>query len=140
MNVTRKQHFWHAALFWSAVGMTLGFFGVKWVWLGFETKWALLWLAICAAVGLLKGEFAIGKSAKRSISRIQGLPERSPFYRVFPRGQWLLVFGMMFLGMLIRQLPVDKSYRGLVLAAVGVALVWASRFFWKEVCCQNQSR
>lgn len=138
MRVTRKQHFFHAALFWTAVGAVLGFFGVKWVWLGFDPKWAFIWLATCAAIGLLKGEFAIGKSAKKSVVRIQNLPETSPFYQVFTKGQWMVVFGMMFLGMTIRHLHVDKAYRGLVLAAVGVALLWASRFFWKAVCCRNR--
>lgn len=138
MKVTRKQHFFHAALFWTAVGLTLGFFGVKWVWMGFDLKWAAFWLAVCTTVGLLKGEIAVAKAAKKSIARIQTLPEPSPFHRVFTKGQWMLILGMMFLGFLIRQLPVDKSYRGLVLAAVGIALVWASRYFWKEICYRSR--
>lgn len=138
MKITRKQHFLHAALFWTAIGLALGFFGVKWICLGFDPRWAALWLLICVAVGLLKGEFAIGKAAKKSVVRIQNLPETSPFYQVFTKGQWGIVLGMMFLGMVIRQLPIDKSYRGLVLAAVGVALLWASRYFWKAICSPSR--
>ncbi|MBI4125811.1 MAG: hypothetical protein HY609_00535 [Deltaproteobacteria bacterium] len=138
MKVTRKQHFLHAALFWTAIGFALGFFGFKWVWLGFDLQWAVGWLSVCTLLGLVKGEFAIGKAARKSIARIQGLPETSPFYRVFTRGQWMVVFGMMFLGMVIRHLHIEKAYRGLVLATVGVALLWASRYFWKMACCRNR--
>jgi len=137
MRVSHKQHLIHAAIFWMGTGLALGFFGFKWVWLGFSSTWALVFLAICMAVGLVKGEFVIGKSGKRAISRIETLPEKSPFYQVFTMGQWLLVLGMMSLGMLIRFSGVDKSYRGLVLAAVGIALLWASRFFWKAAWKQS---
>lgn len=120
----------HAAVFWTAVGMTMAYFGTKWVWAGFAPSSAAVWLAVCVAVGLLKGEFAIGKAGRRAIARIATLPERSPFWQVFTPGQWGLVFGMMALGMLIRFSGVPKNIRGLVLTVIGLALLWASRYFW----------
>lgn len=134
MKVTRKQHFLNAALFWTMTGAAMSFFGFKWIWLGFDPKWAYLWALSAAAVGLLKGHFAIGKSARRSIVRIENLPEPSPFYQVFSKGTWGLVLGMMSLGMIIRHLHVEKAYRGLVLAIVGIALLWASKYFWNRAC------
>ena len=130
MNITRKQHFLNAALFWTITGGVMGFFGFKWVWHGFAPQTAGLLVFICATVGLLKGHFVIGKSAKRSIERVRTLPERSPFYQVFSKGTWGLVLGMMSLGMIIRHLGFEKPYRGLVLSAIGMALLWASRLFW----------
>lgn len=134
MQVSHRQHFFHAALFWSLTGFLLGFFGVKWVWHGFAAPAAYGWLVFCFFIGLLKGEVAIGKAGKKAVVRIKNLPEKSSFHQVFTKGQWMIVFGMMFLGMLIRFSGIDKSYRGLVLATIGVALLWASRFFWRETC------
>lgn len=134
MQVTRKQHFLHAALFWTITGGVMGFFGFQWVWFGFQPKLALIWILICALFGLVKGHFAIGKSAKRSIIRINNLPERSPLHHLFGKGTWILILVMMSLGMVIRHLGVEKSYRGIVLAMVGTALFWASRYFWKAAC------
>lgn len=134
MNITRRQHFIDAALLWTLVGSILGFFGAKWILAGFSNPWAFVFLTVCLVIGCVKGEVAIGKSAKRAIRRIEQFPEKTPFFRVFSRGQWLLVAAMMGLGMLLRMLHVDKSYRGLVLAAVGMALLWASRYFWKAAC------
>lgn len=131
MDVTRKQHFLNAALFWTLTGALMGFFGFKWIWLGFGAQTAGLLAFLCAALGLLKGHFVIGKSALRSIVRIQNMPERSPFYQLFSKGTWILILGMMSLGMIIRFLHIEKAYRGLVLAAIGIALLWASRCFWK---------
>lgn len=108
----------------------MAFFGTKWVWAGFSPKWAGIGLVICIAIGLLKGEFAIGKAGKKAIARIATLPQRSNIWQVFTPGQWGLVFGMMMLGMVIRFAGVEKNYRGLVLTVIGVALLWASRYFW----------
>lgn len=112
----------------------MGFFGIQWVWNGFHLPLVYLWLALCLIIGIFKGEVAIGKAAKKTVLRINTLPDQTPFYQVFTKGQWAIVFGMMALGMLIRFSGIDKSYRGLVLATVGVALLWASRFFWKATC------
>lgn len=134
MNISHKQHYIYAALFWTLTGAILGFFGFKWIWLGFKPTTAGLWVFVCAAVGLLKGHFALARSARRSITRIQNLPERSPFYQVFSKGTWILILAMMGLGMLVRHLSIQKSYRGLVLATVGIALFWTSRHFWNAAC------
>lgn len=139
MDVTRKQHFIDAALFWTITGVVMGIFGFKWVWLGFEPKTAVLLAFVAATVGLLKGHFVIAKSAKRSITRIENLPERSPFYQLFNKGTWILILAMMSLGMIIRSLGIEKSYRGLVLSAIGIALLWASRHFW-NAACQRQNQ
>lgn len=139
MNVSRKQHFINAALFWTVVGAVMSFFGFQWVWFGFAPSTAGILVFVCGTVGLLKGHFVIGKSAARSIQRIQTMPEPSPFYQLFSKGTWGLVLGMMSLGMVIRLLHVEKAYRGLVLSAIGIALLWASRLFWNAVC-QSQKR
>lgn len=109
----------------------MSFFGAQWVFNGFASNQALWFLGICFVLGILKGEFMIGKAGKKAIARIVTLPERSPFWQVFTPGQWGLVFGMMSLGMIIRFSGVPKHIRGLVLTAIGVALIWASRHFWR---------
>lgn len=130
MNVSRRQHLLHAATFWTAVGMVMAYFGTKWVWAGFSPSTAGIWLLVCVALGLAKGEYAIGKAGRRAIERIATLPDRSPIWQVFTPGQWGLVLGMMGLGMLIRFSGVPKNIRGLVLTVIGLALLWASRHFW----------
>lgn len=130
MKVTHKQHFVHAALFWTVIGSMMGFFGMRWVLFGFSPKWAGVILLLCVGGGVLKGEYAIGRAARKAIDRIDTLPRRSLFHEVFAKNQWLLIFGMMMLGMLIRFSGLHKSYRGVVLVIIGVALLWASRYFW----------
>lgn len=109
----------------------MAFFGARWVWDGFGFP-AVFWgLGICFFLGLLKGEFAIGKAARRAIVRITALPDNTPFYTLFAPKAWGLIFAMMGLGMALRFSGLDKSIRGLVLTVVGVGLLWASRYFWR---------
>lgn len=132
MQVSHKQHFLNAACFWTLTGAILGFVGFKWLWSGFaQNSWVWLLVALAVLLGWAKGEFMIGKAGKKAIERIHHLPECSSFHRVFTPGQWVFVFSMMGIGMLIRFSGLDKSYRGIILAVVGVGLLWASRYFWE---------
>ena len=132
MFVTRKQHCVDAASFWSLTGAVMIFFGTQWVWIGFGAKMGTLFSLGCILLGVAKGEFAIGKAAKKAVLRIQALPEKSQFWQVFGWKQWLIVLLMMSLGMMVRVFGAPKPYRGLVLTVVGTALLWASRYFWRE--------
>ena len=109
----------------------MAFFGMQWVYHGFGVPDAFWGLGICILLGGVKGEFAIGKAARRAIDRIGTLPEKSRFYALFAPKAWALIFGMMGLGMLIRFSGLDKSSRGLILTTIGVALIWGSRYFWR---------
>ena len=129
--VTRQRHFLHAGFFWFSVGSVMAFFGMQWVYHGFGVPDAFWGLGICILLGFVKGEFAIGKAARRAIDRIGTLPEKSRFYALFAPKAWALIFGMMGLGMLIRFSGLDKSSRGLILTTIGVALIWGSRYFWR---------
>lgn len=130
--MTKKQHLINAAIFWTLVGGVMSSVGLRWVYGGFGNP--TVWLLLAIGLGLLKGEFALGKAAKKTIARVEALPERSAFYQVFSKGQWILVGSMMFLGMAIRHSGLDKQWRGLVLGVVGIALLWGSKNIWKQAC------
>lgn len=136
LRPTPRQHLFHAALFWSAIGLFLGGLGLKFVLAQHEAK-SYLWLGLSLTIGILKGELALKRGAKKIISRLKSFPAQSSLLMVFTRGQWLLIFFMMVLGFLVRHLGIAPFWRGVVLSAVGVALLWGSFSLWRAIFRSN---
>lgn len=84
---------------------------------------ALPLLALGLVLGLVKGRLAMRKAVQRGISRILALPAPVSLFRIYSGKYYLLIVGMMGLGMLLRFVGVPEELRGTVLVAVGSALV-----------------
>ncbi len=118
-----------AALLWTAVGLGLGSAGVGWC-LGSSQSTVLLLLGI--ALGSAKGVLVLDRTARRSAERIRNRGDGVCLGGFFSWQTWLFVLTMMAGGALLRRSAVPRGALGPLYLAVGVALLWGSRTFWKE--------
>jgi hypothetical protein len=139
-GLSRQQHLLIAALIWTVVGtglLTMG--GLFWFHLPYLGDLDSRHLAIgglAVAVGLLKGKFVLDKTAGRVVERANALQEPNPaksIFQMFGGKTIALVGSMMFIGYLLRVTGVSYEIRGLVYLAVGPALLWSSRNYWRSM-------
>ena len=133
-TVSRQQHLRHAALLWLLVGIMLGLRGI--IWLLADTQMHRLLVVIiplAAILGIVKGAVVLSKSAARSTARIRQLGDRTPFWQLYSPSTYLLVLGMMGLGVACRQAGAHWHVMGVIgilYLVVGIALITGCRTYW----------
>ncbi|MBI3212119.1 MAG: hypothetical protein HYZ47_05540 [Simkania negevensis] len=84
-------------------------------------------------IGLLKGRFALKKTAGRVIQRIAFQGSSLSWKSLYSK-PYLILLGLMFLlGMSLKYLPFPLGVRGGIDFVVGVALIYGSFFYFKSV-------
>ena len=136
--MTRQHHLWFAATLWTVIGAALFVTGLR-LWFGPAAPGVgnLQHLAIGAAavaLGLAKGQWVLNRAADRVIRRAP--PGRTDnalhsLYAMFGPGTLILIAVMMALGMVLRSGVVSDALRGFVCLAIGPALIWSSRRYWR---------
>ncbi len=120
-----------AQMMWGLVGTSLLTVGLVWVlghWGGAGVTYALLFVCL----GLVKGFFVLDRAALRSIERIAARGRNACAGGFFSKWSWFLVLGMMLFGQLARHSPIPRADIGLLYVAVGTALLFSSRRFWRR--------
>ena len=127
---------------WSVIGLFLGTMGTFFIFGNAPVAAIWMWALLAFVIGLVKAQTVLRIAAKKTIARIKTFTQPEPFFKVFKPVQWLVVAFMMGIGFIVRGLGVPKQWRGCVLLAVGVGLLWASRYFWKAYCetCKHEQR
>jgi len=126
-GVSRKSHLFLAALLWTIVGILLMRRGVLWLMVDGNVVYAVP----AVLIGTLKSLFILDKSAKKSIDRILDLADGSCLGAVYSVKTWLLVIGMMAMGVLLRKSSIPFEIVGFLYVMVGWALFFSSRTGWK---------
>ena len=138
-GLNRQQHLWIAASIWTLVGaglLTMG--SIFWFHFPYLGDFDVRHIAIgsgALTIGLLKGKFVLDKTAARVIDRTGTLSEPNPFKSVFQMfgGKTIaLIVSMMGIGVILRAMGVSFEIRGLIYLAVGTALLWSCRQYWKS--------
>ena len=116
---------------WSLAGMALLAVGGRWV---FQSRPAEAWpvLGLSLAVGFLKARFILDRVAKRIIERIESRGDGRCLGGFLSWKSWLLVAAMILLGRALRASPLPVLARGAIYAAIGAALLVASRRLWEH--------
>ncbi len=91
---------------------------------------ALVWIALMLAIGFLKARRIFAKSVQRSVLRLSSLPNPAPLSKLYPLSYYLLIGAMIFLGFLLRFVPLD--IRGGIDVAVGSALINGAVLYFKQ--------
>jgi hypothetical protein len=125
-NVGRSVHLFAAPLIWTAVGIMLMIRGLS--WLGFHPTWGLLLIAL--SLGTFKSLTVLDRSAKKTLSRIMSLNEKSCIGAVYPWKTWLFVILMMATGIALRSMTEPGMFLGTIYVAVGWGLLLSSRHGW----------
>jgi hypothetical protein len=130
-TASRRTRLLLAAVAWSAVGVGLLAAGL--VWLSDATPGRLAaGVALALLVGGLKGRLVLARRAAANARRIEASAERAPVLGFFAPSAWGLVVVMMGAGALLRRSTIPRPWLGVVYAAIGVALLAASRAAWRH--------
>lgn len=90
-------------------------------------------IAIGLLLGFIKGRFVLSKTARRVMARILALSPPIHFSQVYAPSYWLLIAGMVGLGMSLRFLPFPVDGRGVVDIAIGSALIHGAMFYFRHL-------
>jgi len=118
-----------AAVMWSIVGLFLfsrGLFNIIFV----NDVYKPLWIAVALAAGFFKAKLVLEKTAMKIASRIFDRPDPSCLFGFMPVKSWLLIAGMILLGILLRKSALNRSLVWSIYIAIGAALFASSRIFW----------
>ncbi len=86
---------------------------------------------LCLFIGYLKGRYVLGKSAKRGVERIRSFPNPAPLKKIYAPRYYLLLGGMIGLGMGIKYLGINSEVRGIVDTIIGAALLNGSVIYFR---------
>lgn len=100
---------------------------------------AMLFVGIGLFIGFIKGRWVLTKTARKAVLRIFSLQNRPRFKEVYPPSYFLLIFSMMGLGLILKNLPICFEIRGLINVAVGSALQIGSFTFFRALFTQKES-
>jgi hypothetical protein len=128
---SRGTHLLAAALLWSLVGTGLIAVGVHWV-MASHAHHALLVLPLAGGIGWLKARLFLDRTARRIVRRIEERGDGRCLGGFLSWKSWLLVLCMILLGRALRLSPLPLLWRGGIYAAIGTALLVASRVVWRR--------
>jgi len=100
---------------------------------GLEQAMIIL-LALGLGLGLLKGRLIFRKTVDRSVKRILSLPNPTSIFNIYEKKYYILLLGMVFLGVLARMTPQDV--RGFIDVAIGSALIQGAVLYFKQAIAQ----
>lgn len=84
---------------------------------------SLMIVVVCLSIGLMKGKYVLGKSAKRIATRIQTFPNPTSITNLYSVGNYILIASMVGLGMSIKFFGLSHDIRGAIDIAIGAALI-----------------
>jgi len=120
-----------AAIVWGAVGTFLSIQALLWFR---ASERNVFWMVLIALViGFLKGHWVFSTLARRNIRRIYELSPHKEKICIFAfqaAFSYLLIIGMITLGILLRLSPIPREYLAIIYLAIGVGLLYASMQYW----------
>jgi hypothetical protein len=119
-----------AGLVWSGVGLLLCSLAYNWL-SALHSIWAI-WIGLGGlALALLVYRFGFSHIAQANIERLHGLLEKVCVFAFFPWKSYLLMIGMMSLGMTLRHSAIPKQYLAIVYETVGGGLFLSSLHYYR---------
>lgn len=90
----------------------------------------VIWIALALGIGFFKARFVFSKSVQKSVQRILSLPNPVSIAKIYAPSYYLLLGSMVFLGILVRFLPLD--IRGGVDIVIGSALISGAVLYFRQ--------
>jgi hypothetical protein len=87
-------------------------------------------------LGYLKGKIVLSKSVDRQINRISTLPNPASLKQIYSKGYYLLIAGMILLGISLRFLPITVDTRGAIDLCIGSALINGAMLYFRVLSQQ----
>lgn len=92
---------------------------------------AIILIVIALFIGYLKGYYVLGKSAHRGVDRILSFPNPAPLSRIYSAKYYILLAGMMALGVSIKYIGLNNDIRGFIDAIIGSALINGAMIYFR---------
>lgn len=89
----------------------------------------MLLVGLAFLIGYLKGRFVLGKSAQKGVERIKSFPNPTSLGNIYSLKYYLLLGGMVALGISIKYLGIPNDIRGVVDVAIGIALLTGASIY-----------
>ncbi len=128
-GVRRRTHLLLAAMLWTFIGLLLltkGAYRIVQV-----PEYQIIIIITALSAGTLKSIFILDRSARRSIERILDFKDGTCLGAVYSVKTWLLVVGMMGMGIVLRNSPLPLSLLCFIYFTIGWALLFSSRLAWQ---------
>lgn len=119
-----------SGLLWLAIGSRLLYKGLQFLSVAPKEKATLL-LIIGLLIGFFKGRFVLVKSIRKTVLRIVSLPLPIRVSNVYVPSYYILILGMMGLGIALRFLPLSSEIRGMIDVAIGSALLNGALLYFR---------
>lgn len=94
-------------------------------------------LCIACLIGYVKGRFVLGKSVKKGVSRIVSFPNPTSLGNIYSAKYYILLGGMVGLGMSIKYLGLSNDVRGLIDVTIGIALLVGAMNYFRHASEQR---
>ena len=122
-----------SGLVWLIVGISLLRLGLG-LLMGSELEATVITLIGVAAfiVGYFKGRFVLGKSANKGVERIRQMPNPVSITQIYSPKYYILLGGMILLGISIKYLGLSNGVRGFVDVAIGMALLTGALIYFRH--------
>ncbi len=120
-----------AALLWTCVGTGLSLAGLRWC-ADTRAPWPPVLGLSGLGLGLLKGRFALERTARRSAARIAQRGDGKCLGGFLSWRSWLFVLAMMAMGVVLRRSGLPRPFLGVLYTAVGTSLLWGGRVYWGQ--------
>ena len=123
-------------IIWLLVGIGLSVAGIRWILgLSFGPK-LVIFIAVSVAIGLAKGKLVLSKVALKYYKRSEVIQFNkhdilTGWIKIFGIKGFFLITLMILIGYFLRHSNIDRPILGIVYLAVGIALVYASKMFFK---------
>ena len=92
----------------------------------------LILLCLGLLIGFFKGRFVLGKSAKKGIERIRQFSNPTPLSNLYSLKYFILILGMIGLGIGIKWAGISNDVRGLIDVAIGAALINGAVIYFRS--------
>jgi hypothetical protein len=114
-----------AGVMWSLVGLMLCRLAYHWLTV-VRWKWVVPLELLGVVLAFMAHQFCFSRIARKNISRLSLLPEKTCIFAFQRWSSYLLVGLMISLGIALRNLPIPRTYLALLYTTIGGALFFAS--------------
>lgn len=122
-----------SGLVWLIVGISLLRLGLGLLMVSEMEATLLTCVGVAAfVIGYFKGRFVLGKSAHKGIERIRQMPNPVSITRIYSPKYYLLLGGMIFLGISIKYLGIPTDLRGFIDVTIGMALLTGALIYFRH--------
>ena len=93
---------------------------------------SVILVVVALYIGYFKGRFVLGKSARRGVARIATLSNPAPITQIYSAKYYILLGGMVALGISIKYMGLNNDLRGFIDIIIGSALINGAMIYFSE--------